>query len=200
MTKISAPSNYLGINLSYRYYLGLELLTENIKRTFKANTVKLTVWMGDRFPHNFQHQVFKPKLPWETKPEAKHRNKGIWVEKFLPHIPRVTQQVVTPCTQPGRGDSPTTHQEPGQMKAVDAAHWYLEEETGLHTLQLFGARLSPFLFHLHQTLRDSGIKHGSQQAHLTRTADTVTKLLRWTKLIIQGSLQGLPSYRRDHSI
>lgn len=53
MTKISAPSNYLGINLSYRYYLGLELLTEDSVRTFKANTLKLPVWMGDRFPHNF---------------------------------------------------------------------------------------------------------------------------------------------------
>jgi len=78
MTKLSAKSNSLGINLRYRYYLRLELLTEDFIRTFKANTVKLTVWMGDRFPHNFQHQVFKPKLPWETKTLAKYRKKGIF--------------------------------------------------------------------------------------------------------------------------
>lgn len=77
MTKISSPSNSLGINLSYSYYLRLELLTEDIIRTFKVNTIKLTVWMRDRFPHNVQHWVFKPKLPWETETAAKHRKKGI---------------------------------------------------------------------------------------------------------------------------
>lgn len=77
MTKISSPSNSLGINLSYSYYLGLELLTEDIIRTFKVNTIKLTVWMRDRFPHNVQHRVFKPQLPWETETAAKDRKKGI---------------------------------------------------------------------------------------------------------------------------
>lgn len=50
MTKISTLSNSLGINLSYRYYLRLELLTEDVIRTFKANTIKLTVWMGKISP------------------------------------------------------------------------------------------------------------------------------------------------------
>ena len=162
MTKVSAPSNSLGISLSYRYYLRLELLTEDIIRAFKANTVKLNVWVGDRFPHSFQHQVFKPKLPWETKTAAKHRKKVIWVEKSLPH---------TPIGHPANGHPMHTARKglwlqdppgPGHMQAVDGPHRYLEEKTGLHTSHLFGAELSSFLLDFHQTLCDRVTKHRSQ--------------------------------------
>lgn len=32
--------------------------------------------MGNTFPCDFQHQMFKPKLPQKTKTAEKHRKKG----------------------------------------------------------------------------------------------------------------------------
>lgn len=110
----------------------------NITGTVKTNTVKLTLWKGASDSPYAQHQMFKSKLPWETRIALKTRERKALRELPPPQPCELEVEQWPPSVRREGWIMAQRWIETGQLKIRDTSLIYFScEAAGLHAVGPF---------------------------------------------------------------